>query len=131
MNAFDQLAEDRIREALARGEFDNLPGSGQPLALDDDFLVPEDLRVAYRILRNAGFVPPELGVHGEIRAVEQLLQVVEDDSERTHLLSKLNFLLSRSGAGRRRGSLLVEQAYFERLTEKLCARTPGRRAAPD
>ncbi len=131
MRAFDQLAEDRIREALARGEFDNLPGSGLPLGLDDDCLVPEDLRVAYRILRNAGFVPPELGVHGELREVEQLLQRVEDDSERTRLLAKLNFLLSRAGAGRRRGSLLVEQAYFERLAEKLSARPSGRRTAPD
>jgi hypothetical protein len=129
-SAFDCLAEERIRAALARGEFDDLPGAGQPLVLDDDPLVPEDLRVAYRVLRNAGFLPPELGVHGEIRAVEQLLQQAEDGSERTHLLAKLNFLLSRAGAGRRRGSLLVEQAYFERLAEKL-SRPSGRRPAPD
>ncbi len=59
--------------------------------------MPEDLRVAYRILKNAGFLPPELGVHGELREVEQLLQRVEDGDGRAHLLARLNFLLSRTG----------------------------------
>jgi len=52
------LAERRIEEAIARGEFDDLPGAGRPLELDDvDPLLPEELRLAYRILRNAGFSP--------------------------------------------------------------------------
>ena len=49
-----------IAEAIARGELDDLPGAGRPLDLDDDALVPEELRLAYRILKNAGFVPAEL-----------------------------------------------------------------------
>ena len=54
------LAERRIEEAIARGEFDDLPGAGRPLDLDDeDPLLPEELRLAYRILRNAGFSPAE------------------------------------------------------------------------
>ena len=62
MHAFDSVAERKIQEALARGELDNLPGSGRPLALEEDPLVPEDLRMAYRILKNAGFVPREVEV---------------------------------------------------------------------
>ena len=57
---FDLIAERKIEEALARGELANLPGEGRPLELDDDSLVPEDLRLAYRILKNAGFVPSEI-----------------------------------------------------------------------
>lgn len=53
---FDLIAERKIAEAFARGEFDDLPGAGRSLELDDDTLVPEDLRAAYRILKNAGFV---------------------------------------------------------------------------
>lgn len=60
MYAFDFLAERKIEEALARGELENLPGTGRPLELEDDSLVPEDLRMAYRILKNAGFVPREV-----------------------------------------------------------------------
>jgi hypothetical protein len=60
MFVLDFLAEQKIAEAVSRGELDGLPGAGRPLDLDDDALVPEDLRVAYRILRNAGFVPREV-----------------------------------------------------------------------
>ena len=56
----DFIAEQKIAEAIANGELDGLPGAGKPLALDDDALVPEDLRMAYRILKNAGYVPEEV-----------------------------------------------------------------------
>lgn len=68
------LAERRIEEAIARGELDNLPGAGRPLELDDDRLVPEELRLAYRILKNAGFVPPEVDELREIGQLELLVQ---------------------------------------------------------
>ena len=57
--AYETLIEQRIREATERGDFEGLPGTGQPMQLDDDLLVPEEVRVAHRILRNAGYVPPE------------------------------------------------------------------------
>jgi hypothetical protein len=68
----DLLVEQKIAEAIARGEFDHLPGAGRPLDLDDNPLVPEELRVAYRVLRNAGFVPPELETLNEIAALERI-----------------------------------------------------------
>jgi hypothetical protein len=122
MLTLDAIAERRIREAQERGEFDDLPGAGTPLELDDDALVPEDLRAAYRILKNSGFLPPELHVYAEIREVEQLLQRVEDDGERMRLMSRINFLLGRSAVGRARGDLRVDQQYFERLAERLKSR---------
>lgn len=60
MALFDLLAERKIAEAVSRGELDDLPGAGKPLDLEDDASIPEDLRVAYRILKNAGFAPPEV-----------------------------------------------------------------------
>lgn len=74
---FAAIVERRIAEAMARGEFDRLPGAGKPLALDDDPLVPEEMRVAYRILKNAGFVPPELERLAEIN---RLLAALERDA---------------------------------------------------
>lgn len=59
MHLFELLAERKIEEAVSRGELEDLPGAGKPLELDDDPLVPEDLRLAYRILKNAGYVPAE------------------------------------------------------------------------
>jgi hypothetical protein len=125
MLSLDAIAERRIREALERGEFDGLPGAGAPLDLGDDALVPEDLRVAYRILKNSGFLPPELEACREIRDVEQLLQRVVDDGERTRLLSRINFLMSRSAAGRRR-DLRIEQEYFEKIAGRLEQRRQNR-----
>jgi hypothetical protein len=68
----DFLVEQEILEAVARGDFDGLPGAGRPLDLDDDPLIPEELRLAYRILKNAGFVPPEVEILNEIAALERL-----------------------------------------------------------
>ena len=119
MLTLDAIAERRIREAQERGEFDDLPGAGAPLEPEDNALVPEELRAAYRILRNSGFLPPELQVYSEIREVEQLLQRVADDGERARLMSRINFLLGRSAAGRRHGDLRVDEQYFERIAERL------------
>ena len=65
MLALELLAERKIAEAVSRGEFDALPGAGRPLDLEDDALVPEELRMAYRILKNAGFTPKEVPEKGE------------------------------------------------------------------
>ncbi len=60
INSLRDVVESRILEARENGDFDNLPGKGKPLVLDDDALVPEEVRAAYRVLKNAGFVPPEI-----------------------------------------------------------------------
>jgi hypothetical protein len=86
LSVLEFLAEKKIEEALARGELDDLPGEGRPLELDDDVLVPEDLRLAYRILKNAGFVPPEVETLNEIAALERL---VAQDSKAVRKLALL------------------------------------------
>jgi hypothetical protein len=68
------LVERRLEEAAARGELSNLPGEGRPLELEDDAMVAPELRVAYRILKNAGFVPPELS---DVAEVHQLIGAIE------------------------------------------------------
>jgi hypothetical protein len=120
MHVFDALAERRIREAQQRGEFDGLPGTGRPLDLADDTLVPEELRVAYRMLKNAGFVPPELEAHGEIRELQKLVECACDDGERRRLISRIRFLLSRTSLCRR--DLRIEQDYLEKIGARLANR---------
>ena len=66
------IAEQRIAEAIAKGELDDLPGAGRPLDLDDDAHVPEELRLAYRILKNAGYVPPEVETLNQIAQLERI-----------------------------------------------------------
>lgn len=114
----DALAEQQIREAQARGEFEGLPGAGAPLALDEDALVPEELRAGYRLLKNAGYVPPELEAHGEIREVEALLRAADNDAEQGRLLARLNALLLRAPLAKR-GGLQLEADYAAKIAEKL------------
>ncbi|PIJ49123.1 hypothetical protein BL250_14330 [Erwinia sp. OLTSP20] len=73
----DRLAEQHIIDAQRKGEFDDLPGAGRPLELDDDSQVPETLRVAYRILKNAGFLPPELQMQKEAVELSTLLRTLD------------------------------------------------------
>lgn len=77
----DQWAERHILDAMAKGEFDNLPGAGSPLVLDDDSGVPQELRVAYRILKNAGYVPAEIQDRKEAVDLQLLLKQVSENSE--------------------------------------------------
>jgi hypothetical protein len=114
VDAFDQIAERRIAEALARGDFSDLPGEGRPLELDDDRLVPEELRVAYRLLRNAGYVPEEVRLLGEIGTVEQLLREATRDDERAAASARLRLLLDRLDRSRA-GTILAEAWYYERV----------------
>src|SRR5258708_238758 len=74
------LVERRIEEAIARGEFNDLPGAGRALAPDIDPLVPEELRVACRVLRNADLLPAELQCVSEIN---QLLTTMAASSAET------------------------------------------------
>jgi hypothetical protein len=116
--AVGSVVEERIQEALRRGDFDDLPGAGRPLDLDDAPLVPPELRVAYRILKNAGFVPPELLERREIAELEALVAGLADVEARKRALAKLAVLRTRLGA--RRGRNLALNAYYERkLVEKL------------
>jgi len=120
MNFLVHLAEERIREAMERGEFDGLPGAGRPLVLDDDSMVPEDLRVAYRILKNAGCLPPELTLRKEIITLKSLISAIEDDGERREKLKELNSKILRFNVTRRRPLHLEDfPEYKDRILRKL------------
>ncbi len=119
MNLFEILAEQKIQEAIERGEFDALPGEGKPLELDDDPLVPEDLRAAYRVLKNAGFVPPEVELHNEIRAIEHLLESMPEGERRSRALRKLQLLNLRLAESGARGGVRVPPEYYWKVLDKL------------
>jgi len=116
MNAFEWIAEQRIAEAIGRGEFSDLPGAGKPLCLDEDPLVPAEVRMAYRILRNAGFVPPELDDRREAAALRALVGVVTDDGERRRAAARLALLEMRLEA---RGGSLPRTGYYEAVAARL------------
>jgi hypothetical protein len=119
MFLFQRLAEERIKEAMDDGAFDGLEGQGRPLELEDDSMVPEELRTAYRMLKNSGHLPPELAPSQEIRQLEDLLESVEDPETQRKARERLRLLVDRLQLGRGRStSLKNEQVYKEKLLRR-------------
>lgn len=118
MLLLDQLAEQRIDEALKAGAFDNLPGAGQPLPEEDWTGVPEEERAAYRLLKNAGYLPPELEMHREALSLAMKLAAAgEGEAQMAQWLdrlSRINLWLAEQG----RGGLVVPTEYLERLARR-------------
>ena len=102
MDLIAALAERKILEAMERGEFDDLPGKGKPLELSDDPMVPDDLRVAYKVLKNAGYLPPELELHNEIIRLRDLVDAACDEAQRSARVKELNVKLLRFNIMKRR-----------------------------
>ena len=102
MSYFHRVVEERIREAQKAGAFDNLPGKGKPLQLEDMSWVPEDLRMAYHVLRNAHVLPPEAQLRKEIHTLQDLLKYVEDEEERKAMLKDVEWKVIRLDLLRRR-----------------------------
>ena len=114
------VAERRIEEAQSQGLFDNLPGAGKPLELEDLSHVPEDMRMAYKILRNAGCLPPELEERKEINRLIDLLEHCEDEQERVRQMQKVRLMVTRAKVRFQR-PLHLEQddPYYDRLLDRL------------
>ncbi len=120
------IAEERIREAMARGEFANLPGAGKPLHFEDDVMIPEDLRVAYKVLKNAGCIPPELELRKEILTLRDLLRTIEDEDAKRDKIRELNYKLLKLNLMRGRTVNLDEfPEYKERILGKMAGRKTG------
>ena len=120
--AMERIAEERIREAIQRGEFENLPGSGKPLKFDDELHIPDDLRLAYKVLKNADCLPPELELKKEIRTAEDLLSELKDEGEKYRQIKKINYLIMKLNT-MRQGAVQWEekQLYYEKMVEKVGA----------
>lgn len=117
---FERIIESRIKKAQEDGAFENLPGSGRPLHLEDDRHIPEDLRLAHKVLKNADCLPPEVQLRKDIRATEDLLAGMDDTAQKFRTLKKLNFLILRLNAMRAgNASLDIPQRYYGGLVDRL------------
>ena len=113
---FTKIVETRILNAQKNGEFDNLEGSGKPLKLDGGGCVSEELRLAYKILKNADFLPPEIELKKEIKQTEDLLAGMPDTAEKYRTLKKLNFLIMKLNTLRNTSVVFeMPQQYEEKL----------------
>ncbi|MCY9021883.1 DUF1992 domain-containing protein [Priestia megaterium] len=83
------IAEERIRQAIKDGDFDKLPGEGKPLNLEDLSHIPEELRQAYRILKNANMITDEQELKRDMATIEELISICTDANEEQRLTEML------------------------------------------
>src|SRR5262249_38222131 len=108
----ERLIEEIIREAMEKGEFDNLAGKGKPIDLDEYFATPADVRLGYSVLKSAGCAPVEVELQKEIEALKTQLAACDDEGKRQSLSKeiesktlKLNLMMDsnrRARSGRER-----------------------------
>ncbi len=119
----ERIVEDRIQKSQKKGDFDNLPGTGKPLEFEDDRHIPEELRLPFKILKNADCLPPEIEMKKEIERTEDLLAGMSDTAERYRTMKRLNYLIMKLNSTRNSSVLMdVPQKYMVRLTERLEAK---------
>ncbi len=100
--------------------FDDLRGKGTPLVFEDETWVPEDLRVAYRVLKNSGYLPPELELRKEIVNLRSFIDTLDDDKERLKKLRELNYKIIKLNMTRKKPLNLEEFPEYEnRIMEKI------------
>ena len=121
--SFQIMAEQRINEAVEKGELDNLPGQGKPLDLDDDSHLPPDMRMAYRILKNAGYLAPEVEQRKEIASIRDMLSQCQDEELCYRQVQKLNLLVTKLNMQRKVPiNLETEQVYYRKVVGKVPVR---------
>lgn len=125
LEAIRRIAERKISEAIRDGRLSAEGWRNRPLPPSNDSLVPEDLRLAYKILKNAGYLPAEIETRKEIERVEDLLVSCQDEYTRLKQLKKLQYLLLKLNTMKDGRSIEEQETYYRKIVERLSVRGKG------
>ncbi len=124
MDFLASIAEQKILKAMEEGDLNSSKWKNKPLPLEDDHLVPEDLKIAYKMLKNSGYLPPEIEDRKEIKRIEDLIASTEDEHERLRQMKKLNVLLMKVEEKRAFSSNIASQEdYYRKVVERISVKT--------
>jgi len=127
MDSLTFIAEQKIAEAMRERDFNSPKWKNKPLPLEDDRFVPEDLKMAYKILKNSGYLPPEIEERKEIKQLEDLIACTTDEHERLKQMKKLSVLLMKVDAKRSFSSNLSSQnEYYRQVVERISLRSKAK-----
>lgn len=122
MDIFSLIAEDKIRTAIKEGEFENLPGQGKPLQLEDLSHIPEDLRIAYKVLKNSNMISETERLKEELITIENLLDSCDSSEESQRLKTKkhekqirLEVLMKKRKALESKASAFYKEKVFKQF----------------
>lgn len=120
IDAIRLIAERKISEAIKEGQLDIKEWRNKPLPVTNDNMVPEELRMAHKILKNAGYLPPEIETKKEIQQLEDLLAACEDEYTRLKQIKKLNYLVMKLNL-MKGDSVNIEnqEEYYRQVVERI------------
>jgi hypothetical protein len=115
------IAERKIQQAMSNGTIPDLSHwKNKPLPPDNMAYAPEDLRMAYRLLKNGGYVPEEVALQQEINRAEHLLVDGADEQEKIRQLRRISCLRTKLESRLGRPIELGEDTpYYSRVVERL------------
>lgn len=119
MTDFWRIADEKIKNAYEDGEFDNLPGMGKPLNIEDDSGIPKDLRMAYRILKNAGYTSEDHEFRKEIMTIEDLIKSSTNEEERKLLVKDLSRKLLQYNSLLSKRKIKTNSSVFKNYQDKI------------
>jgi hypothetical protein len=120
IDAIRIIAERKISEAIEEGLLNIEAWHNRPLPKSNDCMILDDLRMAYKMLKNAGYVPPEIETKKEIQKLEDLIAASEDEHTRVKQIKKLNYLEMKLDAMRgKSASLENQEKYYQQVVERL------------
>lgn len=113
------ISEQRIKKAQEDGEFENLPGYGKPQNFDEDLSIPPALRMAHKIMKNAGYSTEEMEIKKEMMRIEDLIRVCEDDTEKEELQKSLNEKMLRYNSMLSKRRVKTNSSMFKNYEQKI------------
>ena len=130
MESFRIIAERKISQAIADGSLCFEQWKNKPLPQDNDHLIPEDLKIAYKMLKNSGYLPPEIELKKEVKRIEELIASTEDEHVRLKQMRKLNLLLIKLDLNRQRPASIDEQEeYYAKIVERITLHSEKNKSA--
>ena len=128
MDTLSLIAEQKIAQAMQERDFNSPNWKNKPLPLDDDRFVPDDLKMAYKILKMSGYLPPEIEDRKEVKKLEDLIACTEDEHERLKQMKKLNVLLMKMDAKRESPvNINSQQEYYRKVVERITLRSKSKK----
>ena len=83
------LIDINFKQAMAEGEFENIPGIGKPIYLRNYYDLPEHLNMAYQMFKNSGFVPEEVRLKKEMEELREKIKSCKIEDTKKKLLKQL------------------------------------------
>ena len=116
------VAEQKIQEALRNGEFDQLPGAGKPLQIEDLAHLPPEVRMAYTILKNSGYVDTPQDMRCPLSPDKELKRSSPEEGTTNDNLRKLDVMLRRVRRARGQADFLppiLDSLYLDKLLKRV------------